>query len=371
MTCVRDLSTTVLVLTVAAGGCNADVRDDAASFGGGDGPLGATDSGTDGAGAEGSGAASTGGGSGEAEDDTVGVVDEGSEDGTKLDVASGETGLPGACVEGDDCGCTAVDVLFVVDNSGSMCFYQEQLAEAFPDFVDAMFDALPSGTDLHVGVVTSGFALGGSHSEVNCEAAETPAMIDEFYVRPGEGLVDGNGLQGRLLQWDGQPYFAADTGADADRAALSEWFSGAATSVGCGVSSFEFNASGAAWALHPDNAGTNAGFVRDEGAVLVMFILSDEVDQSLDVESLDFLHDTVVEAKAGCGGESCIVTGGLLSPWCTGVDNASAQFLDSFGDAPTVGSIGDPFSTPDYGMVVGDTFAQVVAQTCDEIEPEG
>lgn len=33
-------------------------------------------------------------------------------------------------------------------------------------------------------------------------------------------------------------------------------------------------------ALDPVNAATNDGFLRDEGAVLAMFVLSDEVDQS-------------------------------------------------------------------------------------------
>lgn len=299
--------------------------------------------------------------------------DDGSDDdGPKLDVGSADTGgIPGACTEGETCNCTAVDVLFVIDNSGTMCTKQEQLAAAFPDFATAMFGALPSGTDLHVGITTSGFALGGSHSENNCVAQESLDVIEDHYVRPAEGLVDDNGLQGRLFSWEGLSYFAADTADPADEAALASWFTGAATAVDCGVSSFEFNASGAAWALHPDNAAHNAGFLRDEDAVLVLFILTDEGDQSTEVETMQFLHDTVTAAKAGCGGDACIVTGGLLPAYCPAGTNGSLAFLESFGGNPTVGDIGFGIGMVDYAATVGDTFATVVAQTCDDIVPEG
>jgi len=302
---------------------------------------------------------------------TVADSTDASADGPVLDVGAGMDTL-GDCVEGQDCGCTAVDVLFVIDNSGSMCLKQENLAAAFPGFVDAMANALPSGTDLHVGITTSGFALGGSHSESNCIPQETPETIDEYYVRPGEGMVAGNGLQGRLFEHDGQAFFAVDTADAAGMAELKTWFSAAATAVGCGVSSFEFNASGAAWALHPDNAATNDGFLRDEGAALLLFVLSDEADQSLDVEELDFLHDTVVAAKAECGGDDCIVSGGLFSTFCTPANNAAHTFLSSFGEEPIWGDIGLGIGPPpDYAGIVGDALAQIVAKQCDEIMPEG
>jgi hypothetical protein len=293
------------------------------------------------------------------------------DDGPILDVGNGMDTI-GGCAEGEDCGCTAVDVLFVIDNSGSMCLKQENLAAAFPGFVDAMATALPEGTDLHVGITTSGFALGGSHSENNCIPQETQETIDEYYVRPGEGMVAGNGLQGRLFEHDGMSYFAVGTADDAGMAELKTWFSAAATAVGCGVSSFEFNASGAAWALHPDNAATNDGFIRDEGAALLLFVLSDEADQSLDVEELAFLHDTVVAAKSECGGDDCIVSGGLFSIFCTPANNAAHQFLSSFGEEPIWGDIGLGIGPPpDYAGIVGDALAQIVAEQCEQITPEG
>lgn len=358
-------------------GCGSSDGDDVWN-GGGDGAT----RGNDGDATHGGGADGTDRGDDDDDDDAA-TLDAGDDDdddtvdesggGIKLDVGAAETGgIGGGCAEGDEgCSCTAVDVLFVIDNSGTMCTKQEQLAAAFPGFVTAMFEALPSGTDLHVGITTSGFELGGSHSETNCVAQEDQATIEAHYVRPGEGMVAGNGLQGRLYEHQGMRWFEADTSNAADQAALTNWFTAAATGVGCGVSSFEFNASGAAWALHPDNAATNDGFLRDEGAVLVLFILTDEGDQSTEVESLDFLHDTVVDAKAGCGGDACVVAGGLLPTYCPAKTNGSLAFLETFGAAPTVGDIGFGFGPVDYEATVGDTFATVVAAACDEIVPEG
>jgi hypothetical protein len=281
------------------------------------------------------------------------------------------TGEGGSCDPATDptcLGCTAVDVLFVIDNSGTMCTKQAALAAAFPGFVDAMFDSLPAGTDLHVGVTTSGFELGGSHSESNCVAQEPLATIEQYYVRPTEGTVTGNGLQGRLYSQDGMFYYAVDTGDPSAKQGLKDWFTAAATGVGCAVSSFEFNASGAAWALHPANDPTNAGFLRDGGAALLLFILTDEGDQSLDVESMQWLHDTVVSAKSECG-ESCIIPGGLLPQICPMPGGGSGAFLESFVNTPITGDIGFGFGMPDYAETVGDALATVVAQTCETIPP--
>ena len=69
--------------------------------------------------------------------------------------------------------------------------------------------------------------------------------------------------------------------------------------------------------------------------------------------------------------DACVVAGGLLPQYCPAGTNGSLAFLESFGAAPTVGDIGFGFGMVDYAAIVGDTFAQVVAQTCDDIVPEG
>jgi hypothetical protein len=63
-----------------------------------------------------------------------------------------------------------------------------------------------------------------------------------------------------------------------------------------------------------------------------------------------------------------VIVSGLINECIEGVDNALWQFMNLFPDAPTVGSISDPFT---YADVVGAALAQVIGQKCDEIPPEG
>lgn len=262
-------------------------------------------------------------------------------------------------------GCNYVDLLFVIDNSGSMCDAQQGLAAVLPGLVDAIFDTLPPGTDVHVGLTTTSFSPGGSHQQVACHAQEGPAEIEAAYVT--DTVVEGNGFQGRLFEHDGRTYFAGNTAADADREELAQWFPSAAAAIGCEGGAFEFSAAAAAYALDPSNAATNAGFLRDEGGVLVVFVLSNEVDQS--PEDLAVYTDIVTKAKQGCGGEECIVTAGLLAPNCVpSADPMVWRFLNAFGEAPPWGDIGD---FAGYDEVVSGALAGAIVDTCDAIAPAG
>ena len=293
--------------------------------------------------------------------DAVTTAGEGSGDDPKLDVGAPETGSGGIAT-----GCTAVDILFVIDNSGSMCSYQSSLAQTLPDFADAMFDTLPLDTSLHVAITTTSFSSGGSHGEQNCESVEGPVEIEEAYVAPDEGMSAGNGFQGRLLEYEGQRWFEADTGDPATRLPLMEWFANAAFSVNCNGGAFEFPAAAAGYAFDPVNAATNDGFVRDEGAVLVIFVLSDEVDQS--PEGIDRYRDQVLAAKEACGGATCVLTAGLLNGACVPDANPIVwQFLGAFEHDPVWGPIGNEAG---YAEVVRDTLTSVITQTC-ELIPAG
>ena len=289
----------------------------------------------------------------------------------KLDVGPGDD--PDAMPDPTS-GCTAVDVLFVVDNSASMTSYQDALVSAFPSFVTAMDQQLPPDTDLHVGVTTSSFcgpASHNSHSENNCVAAETAAQMLSAYLTPDAETVTGNGYQGRLVEFQGERFSSATTGDAPSMAALGTWFAGAAA-VGSSGCSFEYNAAGAAHVFHPANADANDGFLRDAGAVLLIVFLSDEADQSLEVDTLDNLVDLTLAAKSECGGAECIITAGIFSDFCTPDQNAAFTYASAFGEDPTWGEIGSFFGPPpDYSAVIGEALGQVVAQTCDEITPEG
>ncbi len=282
----------------------------------------------------------------------------------KLDV-----GAPATGTTGEPMGCTYVDLLFVIDNSLSMSEYQAALAASFPAFVDEMYSQLPPATDLHVGITTTDFYCGSgscscSEFVFNCATTASDSQVLDHYNTPDQGNNGGNGSQGRLFEYGGMTYFATNT-AD-DPAALKTWFTGAATAAGEDGCSFEMSSAGAAYAVGPDNAADNAGFLRDEGAVLMVFVLSDEPDKS--PEDIAVYHDMVTAAKTGCGGDDCILTAGLLDPCVPDTEQTVWQFLSSFGKTPTYGSIEDTFA---YSDVVGTALAQIVSETCQTIPPAG
>jgi len=280
--------------------------------------------------------------------------------GIKLDVGAAATDETG---EADFC--NYVDVLFVIDNSLSMNSYQNQLALAWPTFVDAMWKNLPPGTDLHVGLTTTSFYTGScSEGIVNCVTTASDDTINDHYVTPDAGNTGTNGEQGRLFEWAGQNYFEATVGEDSGD--LKLWFSQAAVAAGETGCSFEMMSAAAGYAVHPANDTANAGFLRDEGAVLLVVVLSDEPDKS--PEGAQTYYDMLVDAKAGCGGDACIVTTGLVDPCIQGVDNQLWQFFNLFGNYIPYGDLDNPVA---YTDVVGAALAEVIGETCDQIPPAG
>jgi len=305
-------------------------------------------------------------------------VDDGG-DGPKLDVGAMESadgGDEGSCL-GTDCGCTSVDLLFVIDNSTSMNDYQVALGQAFPTFADAIIAALPPGTNLHVGVTSTEMGYSNAGSTTNCEATGNGLPQEEFYVTPDVTDTGKNGAQGRLYVADGLAYFDIDTDAPpAEVQQLRDWFA-AAANIGEGGSNVEMSSAAAGWATDPANAAANAGFLRDEGAVLVLFFLQDEPDQS-DAPGMSMpdvgeaMLEKIAAAKAGCGGLQCVVGGGFVQQGCL-PENALGVLLGGLDQPPAIGELpdDDAVGPGDFEPLLEDTLAQVIAQTCDEIRPEG
>lgn len=257
--------------------------------------------------------------------------------------------------------CNAVDILFVIDNSLSMADYQAQLATPWPGFVGNLWATLPEGTSVHAGLTTTSFFNGPcSESTLNCVSASTKAEILAHYITPDVANTGVNGQQGRLFEWDGQRYFSASAG-DGD-SGLEQWLSEAMVAIGEVGCSFEMMSAGAGYALHPANAGFNAGFLRDEGAVLVLVVLSDEPDKS--PEGAVAYYDMIVDAKAGCGGDPCVVVTGLVDPCIEGVNDELWQFIGLFSNVLPLGNIAVP---GDYGQVLGPTLAQAIGDSCQQI----
>jgi hypothetical protein len=313
-----------------------------------------------------------------------------SDDGIKLDVAAGD--IPGMCVgEGCNAGCSAVDLVFVIDNSGSMGDYQAALGLAFPAFAATLDAALPAGTSLHVGVTSTemGYSGGGSTSINNgvCTfVGDGDQPNDAFYITPDVSDSGRNGAQGRLYDpGDGTTYFEYVTGTGgAELAALEDWFS-AAANIGTGGSNIEMSTAPVGWLADPVNDPTNAGFVRDEGAVLVVFFMQDEPDQTplmIDGQPGGLaMLEKLVQAKAGCGGIDCIIAGGFLNEQaCAATGNLPLDdFLAGVGETPVVEPLPDENLAEDdpqaaaeqMNQALSGTLTEIIAQTCEQIPPAG
>jgi len=264
-------------------------------------------------------------------------------------------------------GCGAVDILFVVDNSKSMAQYQMALADAFPQFVDAMIANLPEDVSLHVGLTTTDFTCanvgdpccpdGCPVGNTLCQVGSTPeeiALIQSLYHPPTDADNGVNGSQGRLFEFAGKSWFETNTSDDPKP--LKAWFTGAAIAAGEQGSSLEMPVAAAGYAVDAINAG-NAGFIRDTDAILLIVFLTNDPDASLG--SINSYRDMVLAAKANC--PECVLTAGLLKP-CVPADNQRLwQFMKSFGDEPIWADIE---KKADYAAVVGKSLATTLTEAC-------
>lgn len=144
-----------------------------------------------------------------------------------------------------------VDVLLMVDNSGSMAPYQEKLSTNFDLFLTYFIEG---NVDYHIGVVTSSVVAPVYVSGMSCTEAEVNA------VPPGGELVEGT-------------YITPST---EDGDALFQEL----VSVGTCGSGYEMGLESAYLALtEPNLSGPNEGFLRDDAYLSVIFV-TDEQDTS-------------------------------------------------------------------------------------------
>jgi hypothetical protein len=260
-------------------------------------------------------------------------------------------------------GCEYIDFLFVVDNSQSMQTYQQALGEQFPDFIDAMFAAVPPNLDLHVGITTTDFdnQCSDAESTSGCQSSAALEDIQSHYRTPDSDPDGGNGTQGRLFRYGGLDYFAIN--ADDDPTPLVEWFQEAAISAGEDGCTFEMPVAAAGWMADPANAATNDGFLRNEQALLVMFFLTDEPDKS--VGSVAGYKQQIFASKPTCGDEACVFVSGLIPGCVPGVNQKLWQFMTSFGnDEPPWADIE---MTANYSSVFGVALAEAIAAACAQV----
>jgi hypothetical protein len=165
-----------------------------------------------------------------------------------------------------------LDILFVVDNSGSMADHQAQLAENFPLMMDRLSQLEGGLPNLHIGVVTSDMGTTGSNGLIGPAIGSPGAggcagIGDAGALRGSVAITDtfisdvSDGAGGRVVNYTGD---------------LRDVFAGIAQvgNSGCG---FEQHLAAMRGALdHP----SNAGFLRPD-ANLAVIIIADEDDCSI------------------------------------------------------------------------------------------
>ncbi|MBI4510461.1 MAG: hypothetical protein HY698_12560 [Deltaproteobacteria bacterium] len=155
--------------------------------------------------------------------------------------------------------CDKMDIVFVIDNSGSMAEEQANLAASFPQFIDVLNEfvsAAGTKVDYRVAVTTTGIDL---------------TMDFLGWPLPMENGENGEFQTGENCSIPRRWLERADPG-------VSDAFSCVAK-VGTAGSSYEMPLESLKLALHDRMADTNRGFLRDD-ALLAVVILTDENDCS-------------------------------------------------------------------------------------------
>jgi hypothetical protein len=157
--------------------------------------------------------------------------------GTMMD--AGEPGL-----------CPNVDILFVIDNSGSMADKQERLARSFPGFSAAIRERLKGAKTANIGVVATSRYYGTDPQECLIKKTSGPGSSNMDCLKGASYIAHGDG------QLDSK--FAC------------------VAKVGAGGDSDETPVRSMLGALDPANA-CNQGFARKD-ALLILVVITDEDD---------------------------------------------------------------------------------------------
>ncbi|HWB77070.1 MAG TPA: hypothetical protein VG755_19010 [Nannocystaceae bacterium] len=266
-------------------------------------------------------------------------------------------------------GCTAVDFLFVVDDSSSMSEHQANLVANFPTFIAGIESTLGEVDSFHVGVIATDAFSGNPGACILLGALITETT--------GAGADSSNAVCGPYAEGLGYMTEADD---------LDSTFACAAQ-VGTMGNGFERPMEAMVTALGPSLAGVgqcNEGFLRDD-ALLVIVVITDEWDGPGDPEDLggsedpptslgdpQSWHDDVVAAKGGMEENVAALAitnyaGGPCVPADDGHDGQNiVEWVNLFGNHGFTGGI----CLDDYGDFVEDAV-DVVAQACADFTPEG
>ncbi|MEX1368965.1 MAG: hypothetical protein AB1Z98_37915 [Nannocystaceae bacterium] len=253
----------------------------------------------------------------------------------------------------NDMGCTKVDFLFVIDNSGSMSAQQVQLLNSFTGFIDAIQMSLEGTVDsYHVGVITSDAYTANAPGCQSLGALVTQTQAGGVCTP----FADGN-------------RFATEADdLDAVFPCIGQ--------VGAFGSGTELPVTATIEALSPAlgaPGACNDGFLRDD-AILVLVVLTDDppfagtMDDAHPMAPVATWNPAILAAKND-DPEALVVIG--FVPWtdvsCVvfGIESPNLiSFVQSFGDQGVIASICEP----DFGPVFAQTVSTIV-ETCENFNP--
>lgn len=320
----------------------------------------------DGPGTDSSGGPTTGGGSDNTSEPVTSSASITAGTGPKFDLMQ----VPDSTPPNPDTGCKKVDLLFVIDNSGSMADEQINLVNSFPDFVSAMQTQLVNTESYHVGVVTS---------DTNSANAGDCKTYGALVTRTG-GAGSSNATctpYAGGLSWMSE---ADDLGAKF----------ACAGQVGIGGSGNEQPMRTMLAAVSPDmNApgACNEGFIRDDALLIVVLITDEEDDhetqacqQSPQSGSPGEPGDWYSGLVAAKGLESNIVVLSLIgpvNPQCPELDKCVGGIIGA-EVSPRIVQFTEMFTNGRIGQVCAPSYKEffseaisLIDSACDNFIPPG
>ncbi|MCH9684479.1 MAG: hypothetical protein K0V04_23795 [Deltaproteobacteria bacterium] len=254
---------------------------------------------------------------------------------------------PDIFVEPQD-GCTKVDFLFTIDNSGSMAGDQANLVANFPAFINGIQQALQTVDEYQVGVVTTdtyGPNIGG------CNA------LSSLVVNTG-GSNSSNTQCGPYA--DGFNFMT-----EADDLATS--FTCAAQ-VGTSGSGAERQMQATVEAVQRVQGGVgqcNEAYL-DEDSLLIIVIITDESDSDSNGNPQQWFDD-VVAARSGI--EENVVVVSLINPGDNSCGSDTADGISAFTGMFTNG-FEAPVCIADYGPAFQQAI-DLIEDACNNFVPPG
>jgi hypothetical protein len=197
---------------------------------------------------------------------------------------------------------TAVDILVVVDDSGSMAAEQAMLRDAFPSLLTSLLTGTDAAgnqihepvRDVHIGVVSTDMGVGG-YSVTTCEG--NPMSGDDGIL---QHTPHGTGC---AASYPSFLNYLIDSTADPDLAQVNQLAAdfGCIAVLGTNGCGFEQQLEAAYQALvtHSVPGGANAGFLRDNAILAVLFV-SDEEDCSAEDTTLFDVSTYPYGINLGC-----------------------------------------------------------------------